>query len=682
MLLISALLFLSISTLHIIRRSGYVLLCMVLSCASFGQQVGRISRMESTGFIDTVAILKQIDQTRILAKDHPDSALFLTEQYLQHSQELGFSYGIGMALSQKGLLLVAKNRYQEGEEMLLSAISYLKESGSHNEREISYICSNIGTIYMAKDDYEKASAYYYQSIAVGESAQPPVNMGHVYSNLGGLLTQLGRDPRSVNYYLDKAKKAALAHNDYALLSKVYNNKGFSFNSKKQWDSSLYYFNKVAQISREHQLSEAEFLSQLNIGIVYLEKKEPRTAIPHLLEARSLQSYAKPNHSNMLLGALGNAYLQMGDYQQAESLLLEQYRQAIESGRQATRRDAHYNLSRLYGATKAYDQAYRHAWSYIMLNNDLGGEEIIQNVNKQEVSFRTAEKDRDLLEKKLIIEAQKRSIEQKNRWLVIIISGTIIFLLLLLIVIKTYRSRQRHMKQKFYALQQRREIERLKATIEGEERERNRIARDLHDGIGGLIAAVQINVRALGKEIHILQSSDMYHDTNEILEEASTELRKTAHNMLPSVLLHQSLEDAINDFCRYVKQDKRLDIDAQMHGDMNLLPDSYKITIYRIVQELIHNIIKHAHATQVLVQLVLELPLFSITIEDNGIGFDLKDKVYDKGIGLTNIRTRVENMQGAFSLDTEPGKGCSVYIELDIPKDAAATINDLFLKELL
>jgi len=238
-----------------------------------------------------------------------------------------------------------------------------------------------------------------------------------------------------------------------------------------------------------------------------------------------------------------------------------------------------------------------------------------------------------------------------------------------------------MKQKFYSLQQRREIERLKATIEGEEKERNRIARDLHDGIGGLIAAVQINVRALGKEIHSLQNSDMYHDTNDILEEASTELRKTAHNMLPSVLLHQSLEEAINDFCRYVRQDKRLDIDAQTHGDMNLLPDSYKITIYRIIQELIHNIVKHAHASQVLVQLVLEHPLLSITIEDDGIGFELKDGGCDKGIGLTNIRTRVENMQGAFSIDTAPGKGCSVYIELDIP-EGATTIKDLSLKELL
>ncbi len=442
--------------------------------------------------------------------------------------------------------------------------------------------------------------------------------------------------------------------------------GFASNTRKTWDSSRVYFNRSLSIARLKQLPVYEHLALTNIGITYLEEAKPRQALPYLVAANNITATLPAYSTNLSLGALGQAYVLLGDYAKAEPILQRQYNDAVTQKQPGNVRTAHYYLAQLYGARKDYDKAYQHAKAYIDLNNTLSGEEIIKHVNEEEVKFRTAEKDKDLLLKKLQIERQQKDLERKNRWITIAVALVVIVLLLVFFTLKSYRSRQRLMRQKMDNLEQQREIERLKADTEGEERERARIARELHDGIGGLVAAAQINMRTLGKEVYIVNDSETYRSTRQILEEVGTELRKTAHNLMPSVLLHRNMEEAISVFCNYIRQTQRLHFDLQCYGDFNLLPDSYKVTVYRIVQELIHNIVKHAQASSVLVQLMFQPPLLSITIEDNGKGFE-PDLVHnDKGLGLKNIEERVQSIRGSFSIDSTPGKGTSVYIELEIP----------------
>jgi two-component system NarL family sensor kinase len=502
---------------------------------------------------------------------------------------------------------------------------------------------------------------------MADKMEPPVNVDYVYNNLAAVLTQIGRETQSAWYYLEKAEKSAIGHKDFVLLTKVMNNKGFACNARKMWDSSLYYFNRSLQLSRKQQLQEAEYLALMNIAIVLLEQKKPEKALPYLQQAQQIQGHVHPAYKNMLYGALGLTYLLLGDYKKAEPLLLAEYNGAVARNNRSNMKEAHYNLYRLYGATKDYQKAYEHANGYITINNTIGGDEIIRNVNQEEVRFRTAEKDQDLLEKRLIIEKQEKSLERKNRWISIIVSSAIIFLLLVFVVVKSYHNRQKMMKQKMSNLQQQKEIERLKANIEGEESERTRIARELHDGIGGLISAAQLNMRTLGKESPGIKASETFRSTTSILEEAAGELRKTAHNMMPSVLLRQNMEGAITAFCNYIRQGRQLAIDVQCYGNFETLPDSYRIAIYRIVQELSNNVAKHSEATAALVQLMFQQPVMSITIEDNGKGFD-PDNILNKknGMGLKNVMERVKSMNGTISLDTMPGKGTSVYIELEIP----------------
>ncbi len=651
------------------QRTGYYImlfLCYAVCCRAQDEGNQLSSGMHRR--LAPAAILNLIDSAARLSPTDPDLALSLLQETKEQSEWQSYTLGTGRSLLEQGSVWTNKGKVTEAEQALQQAIPALIFS-TGGKSYIPHAIAALGKLYSVKAEYETAIRYYYQSIAIAETSAPEANLDYVYNNLAGMLTQVGRNTEDVWAYLDKAEHSAIAHKDSLLLTKVYNNMGFASNTRKTWDSSRLYFNRSLLIARQKKLPVAQHLALTNIGITYLEENKPEEALPYLRDANAITAPIPSYNSNLALGALGQTYVLLGDYAKAEPILMRQYNEAVARKQSNNVRTAHYYLSKLYGAKKDYDKAYEHAAAYIDLNNTLSGAEIIRHVNQEEVKFRTAEKDKDLLQKKLLIESQHKDLERKNRWIAIIVGASIIFLLLVFLVIKSYRSRQRLMKHKMDNLEQQREIERLKADTEGEERERTRIARELHDGIGGLIAAAQINMRTLGKEHQVLKDSELYLGTGQILEEVGIELRKTAHNMMPSILLHRNIEEAITVFCNYIKQNKSLHFELQFYGNFNCLPDSYKITVYRIVQELIHNVVKHAQATSVLVQLMFQQPVMSITIEDNGIGFDPKRLRDKKGLGLKNIEERVKPINGSFSMDSMPGKGTSVYIELEIPEAA-------------
>ena len=152
---------------------------------------------------------------------------------------------------------------------------------------------------------------------------------------------------------------------------------------------------------------------------------------------------------------------------------------------------------------------------------------------------------------------------------------------------------------------------------------------------------------------------------DILGEMGDEIRKTAHNLMPEVLLKQSLPDAVRAYCNNVRDGALFQLDFQSYGAFDDLTEDFKLNIYRIIQELLKNITQHAQASHVLVELVANENVLTVTVEDDGKGFNTGE--IKNGIGLHNLRTRVNSMDGHFTLESEQGKGTSVFIEFDAPK---------------
>ncbi|MEP6805652.1 MAG: sensor histidine kinase [Flavobacterium sp.] len=201
-------------------------------------------------------------------------------------------------------------------------------------------------------------------------------------------------------------------------------------------------------------------------------------------------------------------------------------------------------------------------------------------------------------------------------------------------------------------------------IEGEEVERKRIARDLHDGLGSMLSGLKIHLKLAEKD-NALSPAEI----NTLLDNSIKELRNISQNLMPESLLKLSLEHALRDLCM-ANSNAKTTIEFQYLIQKPNLPKNYEIVIYRIIQELLNNALKYAEATQILVSCSQNKDTFFITVEDNGIGFDVSDK-NNSGMGLRNIKNRVEFLKGKLEIESTPNKGTSTYIELKVKNETTS-----------
>ncbi|MBS1491229.1 MAG: sensor histidine kinase [Bacteroidetes bacterium] len=214
--------------------------------------------------------------------------------------------------------------------------------------------------------------------------------------------------------------------------------------------------------------------------------------------------------------------------------------------------------------------------------------------------------------------------------------------------------------------ERQKFEQYKTVVEVQESERIRIARDLHDGLGGTLAGIRISLANLMPELSLTENQKLQLDRSvDLLNNSVHELRAISHNMMPPSLVQYGLASALRDYCDTINGMKTVQVTFQLMGQEIRQPLSHEIAIYRIVQELINNIVKHAQAQQALVELVYDAGTFSITVEDDGHGFDSAVLSVSKNAGWKNIRSRLDLLQGEFDLRSD-ASGTSIHLSIPLP----------------
>lgn len=246
---------------------------------------------------------------------------------------------------------------------------------------------------------------------------------------------------------------------------------------------------------------------------------------------------------------------------------------------------------------------------------------------------------------------------------------VIFIILILLLLYAYKQRAKSMKQRdeLHALAMEKEkqnskISTLTALLEGQEQERGRLARDLHDGLGGLLSGTKHQLSYLDPH----QSENIEEGISKSIKQidgAVEELRRVAHNLMPDLLVKYGLEVAIQEFASRISNNA-LDIHTEFINYRNSLSEEKQLIIYRIIQELVNNAIKHADASEIIIQISQEDNVLNLTVEDNGKGFDYKGLNVKKTAGFHNIESRVQFLKGTMNIMSELNIGTS--IELQIP----------------
>jgi len=199
-------------------------------------------------------------------------------------------------------------------------------------------------------------------------------------------------------------------------------------------------------------------------------------------------------------------------------------------------------------------------------------------------------------------------------------------------------------------------------MQGEEKERSRIAKDLHDGVAGMLAAVKMHFSSMPAADE-LAHTEGYQQGMRLLNEATLEIRKTSHNLMPEVLLQHGLDEALRRYCNNVNNSRTLQLQYDSWGEISRFADNFELSVYRIVQELILDIIKHSKATQALVQLNQHDELLTLSIEDNGIGFSKTNG--SEGMGLQSLQSRIRAMNGKLEIESSEQSGVSAWLEFEI-----------------
>ncbi|MFN0048587.1 MAG: 7TM diverse intracellular signaling domain-containing protein [Cytophagales bacterium] len=213
-----------------------------------------------------------------------------------------------------------------------------------------------------------------------------------------------------------------------------------------------------------------------------------------------------------------------------------------------------------------------------------------------------------------------------------------------------------------------QIKAFGAVIQGEENERKRLAFELHDGIGQLLSVVKLNLSSLEHWVdkRNKEAAEVVRSIVALVDDSCREVRNISHNLMPNTVVQFGLMAALKDFCRKINNAKKIRLHFQnLDFEPDLLPQ-VQTTLYRIIQEIVHNAIRHSHATDVYIQLFLEDEKMVLLIEDNGIGFDMAlIHKGSNGMGIRNIISRIEYLKGEVHIDASPGKGTMYNINLNL-----------------
>lgn len=397
-----------------------------------------------------------------------------------------------------------------------------------------------------------------------------------------------------------------------------------------------------------------------------EKRSDPSNIPQLRKSiRISDSLNSLNSLTFSSIALAKTYEKMGQPFQGIAVLKRAARKVDTVNKPQLKLDLYSELSRINAKASDYQEAFKYLRQETALRDSIKSERMQRNVAEIEVKFDTERKERKIAQQDLQLEKEVR---QNNQ----ILLGLVALGVLLVITFIFFRNRLKYQrtiaaqtealqKQEIRELQQQNKLLALNSMIEGQEAERLRIAKDLHDSLGGLLSTVKAHFTTIQKEIEQLEKLNITEKTNSLIDEACIEVRRISHNMMPHALSISGLNGAIGDITTNLREEKykvTLEIDELPEMD-----STREVMIYRLIQEIISNIRKHARAKSVLIQLLCLENELNLLIEDDGIGFDYEEAIAKGGLGLKSVNSRVQFLDGEIEWDTHSGRGTSVTIKI-------------------
>lgn len=616
--------------------------------------------------------------------------------YYNKAIEIGLKYNnkksVGIVYNNLGTEYIQSGNLQKATEYLLKGIAIREEI--NDQKGIANMSMNLSVLYKELEKYSDAIAYGNNAIAIYKTLGLPIEIGKVYVNFGLIANRQKNYPLAEKYF-DDALKLFKGTTYTRGLAAVYNNRGLVLKNQNKVKEALANYQAGYELALSTKDKQSQTVSLIELGDLAMMTKDYAASENYLLQAlkmaQEIQYLELEKDANE---TLANLYKEKGDYEKAyvhqvkfnsisDSMLAKDKIKIIEDvkGKYETeKKQLKINLLSKSDSIKSLQIA----------NQRIDIIDNLLNISNQKLAISMAElqlkengliiksKEETILQNKLDAQQKEQRIaqlsnEQKIKELELTkknnaIIGISAFTLLL--ALSGYLFYQRKQTQQQARLQQeifKQQDIAMQGILEAEEKERRRIAGDLHDGVGQLMSAAWLNLKAFNEQATLSPEGQYLFDKSLVLvDESCKEVRSVSHNMMPNALLKKGLVNAVREFIQQISNNK-LSINLQTDGLQKSIPNHVEMVLYRVIQESVNNVIKHAEAGNLDISINQEPDGIDVMIEDNGKGFDAARVTASDGIGLKNIKNRVQYLKGTVEWNTAPGKGTLVAIH--IPTEA-------------
>ncbi|MGW8121079.1 tetratricopeptide repeat-containing sensor histidine kinase [Roseivirga echinicomitans] len=550
----------------------------------------------------------------------------------------------------------------------------------------------IGVYFQLSAKPDSALTYFEDAIIIYTQIQDSTELARVMISAGVMETGLGNYGAALKRFLESQEIAERIGNEpYRLrtiteIGRIYSIQGEHQKALKQMQ---YYYSKVKGSKELSEVAAAlnyltgEFmlLDMLDSSLFYLEKNlevQKRLNFPIGIAAvlqnratiysktgmtekaledfdQAFEYYSKAGFSQGIGQlSINNAAIFMSekDFEKAIRILNEGvYHSSLM-------KDYHALRAQYQELTSAYDSIGDKANAFVAFKNFYAMNDTLMNIDKQRTmsdlftKYETKEKEQQIELQQAALSAQEARL-MRNR---ILIFGLVFIALLLiaLVLLVRNRSKKKELLMQKDAQLKLRDAE-LNAVINSQEKERNRFARDLHDGFGQLISVLKLNLSTLtDKEAQQPEKRlEIYENGASVINDMYAELRSICFDLMPQTLVKNGLGVALREFGDRITQSNKVLCEVIVFGEKKRLPELMEVSLFRICQEWVNNVMKYAEASHITIQLTRDETELTLTVEDNGKGFDAERFYSGTGNGWKNIQTRLNLIKGEFDLDTHP-----------------------------
>lgn len=625
--------------------------------------------LTSSAQVDKDAIDLKLDSSYNLQLSEPAKAYSLALEALMLSQAKNYTKGIAEAKMRLGYIQYVQGSYDSA--LLYLKDAYLKRKSINDIYGAIGAGSVISSVYKERGDKDSTFSILYELLRIADMEESEVLTADVLMTIGNAHLDYENYTEGIDE-LKKAKSIYESLNNVESKSLVISALGVGYFSADNMDSALHYFMVADTLLRFFNDPLAVARNTNNIGLCYQNQNQNFEALKHFDFA--VESFDRLNMSYELAvgyNNLGTIYSNINMSDSAIFYFSKALSVARSKGMPDVLKSSYKYLSDEHRRIQDYKLAFKFQDAYNSISDSLLNEAKIKQIAEMKTKYET---DKKIQENNLLSAENKIKSTQRDY----LILASFLLLLGLLVLgaffrqrIKVNAQREEIAQKKIDNLLSEQELATYRGMVEGQEEERNRIAKDLHDRVGSMLSTAKVLMSSLANTPDGSDKEDYRDKLNRtaiVLDEAVKEVRQVSHNLSTGVVSTFGLISALRDLAQTINTAKLLEVKIITHGLNERLNLQVEIGLYRMIQEIINNTLKHARATEINV-LINKMPdELNVTVEDNGRGFDLERvKMSQKrGIGLMNLEARASGLQGQYTIDSQPGKG-SISI-ISIPLD--------------